>query len=272
VGDHSHSFGAQQMASDLTRPISDDLAEALSNASAAAVPGRNDFEIGVDKSDQLAALIAPSLGIEKYPVAIISSALLFAWGGALWLGASNLDWFLGRSASPPPQQAISAFNSPEQAKSASIPAKQVIATAGPAKADRLEMSIPATGRASAVIPGDGVSGARVTRPQEIAKKGARRIHSASLLTKLNTEPSGQPSPQRTKVSTRAVPVPETRPTTIDGWTVLDVNGGRVVLEGPNGIRNATRGDSVPELGKIDSVMRWGNRWIVATSRGLISTP
>jgi len=54
--------------------------------------------------------------------------------------------------------------------------------------------------------------------------------------------------------------------------VLGVNGDRVVLEGPEGIRNVTRGDTVPGLGKIDSVMRWGNRWIVATSRGLISTP
>jgi hypothetical protein len=29
---------------------------------------------------------------------------------------------------------------------------------------------------------------------------------------------------------------------------------------------------VPGLGKIDSIVRWGNRWIVATSRGLVSTP
>jgi hypothetical protein len=69
-----------------------------------------------------------------------------------------------------------------------------------------------------------------------------------------------------------VPAPETRPTTIEGWTVLDVRGGTAVLEGPDGVRMATRGDTVPGIGRIDSIVRWGNRWIVATDSGLIATP
>jgi hypothetical protein len=68
-----------------------------------------------------------------------------------------------------------------------------------------------------------------------------------------------------------VPAPETRPTTIEGWTVLDVRGGTAVLEGPDGVRMATRGDTVPGIGRIDSIVRWGNRWIVATASGLIAT-
>ena len=56
-----------------------------------------------------------------------------------------------------------------------------------------------------------------------------------------------------------------------GWTIREVSGGTAVLVGPNGVWNATRGDTVPGVGKIDSIVRWGNRWIVATSRGLIST-
>jgi hypothetical protein len=69
-----------------------------------------------------------------------------------------------------------------------------------------------------------------------------------------------------------VAAPETRPTTIEGWTVLDVRGGTVVLEGPDGVRTAARGDTVPGIGRIDSIVRWGNRWIVATASGLIATP
>lgn len=69
-----------------------------------------------------------------------------------------------------------------------------------------------------------------------------------------------------------MPTPETRPTTIEGWTVLDVRGGTAVLEGPDGIRMATRGDTVPGIGRIDSIVRWGSHWIVATASGLISTP
>jgi len=74
------------------------------------------------------------------------------------------------------------------------------------------------------------------------------------------------------ISSRPIAVPETRPNTIDGWTVREVAAdGKAVLEGPNGIWKVTRGDTVPGVGTIDSIVRWGNRWIVATSRGLITT-
>jgi hypothetical protein len=72
--------------------------------------------------------------------------------------------------------------------------------------------------------------------------------------------------------TPMAPVPETRPTTIDGWTVLEVRGGSsAVLEGPSGVRTVALGDTVPGIGRIDSIVRWGNRWIVATASGLIAT-
>ena len=71
---------------------------------------------------------------------------------------------------------------------------------------------------------------------------------------------------------KLTPVPETRPTTIEGWTVREVTNGMAALEGPNGIWRVRRGDAVPGLGRIDSIVLWGRRWIVATSQGLISTP
>jgi hypothetical protein len=67
------------------------------------------------------------------------------------------------------------------------------------------------------------------------------------------------------------PVPETRPTTIEGWVVREVVGGTAVLQGPEGVWRAKAGDTVPGVGRVDSIVRWGSRWIVATSRGLIST-
>ena len=81
------------------------------------------------------------------------------------------------------------------------------------------------------------------------------------------------SPVNTTIAAREpmVAVPETKPATIEGWTVLEVRGGTVVLEGPDGVRTAARGDTVPGIGRIDSIVRWGNRWIVATAGGLIAT-
>ncbi|OKO72780.1 hypothetical protein [Bradyrhizobium sp. NAS96.2] len=66
--------------------------------------------------------------------------------------------------------------------------------------------------------------------------------------------------------------PETRPATIPGWSVVEVRDGTAVLEGPEGVKMAARGDVVPGLGRVDSIVRWGNRWIVATASGLVATP
>jgi hypothetical protein len=71
---------------------------------------------------------------------------------------------------------------------------------------------------------------------------------------------------------RLTPVPETRPTTIDGWMLREVVNGTAVLEGPDGVWRAKRGDTVPGVGEVVDIFGWGNRMIVATSRGLISTP
>jgi hypothetical protein len=65
--------------------------------------------------------------------------------------------------------------------------------------------------------------------------------------------------------------PETRPTTIPGWTLRGITNGTAILEGPNGVWRAMRGDTVPGVGRVESMVRWGNRLIVATSTGLIST-
>ena len=80
-----------------------------------------------------------------------------------------------------------------------------------------------------------------------------------------SSPAPQPQP-------KLVVVPETPPTTIPGWIVREVVDGRAVVQGPNGIWMVARGDTLPGAGRVDSIVRWGHRWIVATNRGLISTP
>jgi hypothetical protein len=101
----------------------------------------------------------------------------------------------------------------------------------------------------------------------------------AIKTALLAQPSAAPSEpavsgfgHRPDFLPRPTPFPETKPDTVDGWTVRDVFGGTAVLEGPDGIRRAARGDSVPGLGRLDSIVRWGSRWIVVTDRGLITTP
>jgi hypothetical protein len=74
-----------------------------------------------------------------------------------------------------------------------------------------------------------------------------------------------------RVLPRLTPMPQTRPVTIEGWTVRQVHGGTAVLEGPGGVWRAARGETVPGVGRIDSIVLWGGRWIVSTTKGLITT-
>jgi len=44
-----------------------------------------------------------------------------------------------------------------------------------------------------------------------------------------------------------------------------------VLNGPQGMVEVSLGDSIPGIGRVQAIMRSGRRWIVATSRGVITT-
>ncbi|MEH2529538.1 hypothetical protein V1277_004085 [Bradyrhizobium sp. AZCC 1588] len=105
----------------------------------------------------------------------------------------------------------------------------------------------------------------IPKPSAVLSASARP--SAGLASQANASPSAiamRPQP--------LVAAPETKPTTISGWTVVDVRDGTAVLEGPDGIRMAARGDTIPGIGRVESIVRWGGRWVVATASGLIATP
>ena len=110
---------------------------------------------------------------------------------------------------------------------------------------------------------------RNTAPATVGSipKPSAAAASALLASQANASPAAVAMAARPSLA----PAPETRPTTIPGWSVVEVRDGTAVLEGPDGIKMAARGDNVPGIGRIDSIVRWGNRWIVATAHGLIAT-
>jgi hypothetical protein len=160
--------------------------------------------------------------------------------------------------SPPPPASVGAATSPELVQQPAV--AQDLAGVRP-NADQLatpQEQPPAAQQQSAV-----------TQAQRAAKQEhvARNVATPQAVEQ-DVTPKSFPRQPRAKLT----PWPETRPTTIAGWTVRDVTNGTAVLEGPGGVRRATRGDTVPGVGRIESIVRWGNRWLVATSSGLISTP
>ena len=121
-------------------------------------------------------------------------------------------------------------------------------------------------------PAPATSG--LLRQEAVAPEVAATRHSAEQFgatqwVEQNTR-SKTSAPLHSRV--KRTQVPETRLTTIEGWMLREVTNGTAVLEGPNGIWTAKRGDTVPGVGRVESIVLWGKRWIVATSSGLISTP
>jgi hypothetical protein len=108
----------------------------------------------------------------------------------------------------------------------------------------------------------------VNRERELAR-GTQQANAAANRDVATTNSIS--AQERARIAARLPAVPETRPTTIEGWSIREVVGGTAVLQGPSGVFRVTQGDTVPGVGRIDSIVRWGSRWIVATTRGLIST-
>ncbi len=136
-------------------------------------------------------------------------------------------------------------------------------------------------RTSEIRPGATVESPRklatLTKPLEPSSViPAPKPHGTSSANTRALNNATAPPPTQVSMTSAAreplVPAADTKPTTIEGWTVLDVRGGTIVLAGPDGVRTAATGDIVPGVGRIESVVRWGNRWIVATATGLIATP
>ena len=204
-----------------------------------------DPEIRAPRRDEF-TLAAASAGAPWLHPALVTGALAVALGVGWIAGASSSRFFAPEPPATPIQQA--------SAPSCAHEPSQEIACA--AKADRQAMA-GAAGKAA----GPGASG---------LNRGHERSRSPQLAS-AGTNKDPLTTNSIAPAAARPVAMPETRPTTIEGWTIREVVGGTVVLDGPSGAWRAAQGDTVPGIGRIDSIVRWGSRWIVATTKGLIST-
>jgi hypothetical protein len=185
----------------------------------------------------------------------------------------------------------SSLGSTHRSTPGSIRAEEITSGRSPEQADLWELSRADRDTASSPIP---VAQKEIPAPHvaeakpSIRSEGARRTASSADPVVTGSIPRTMPSPRLlalgaapTTLNAQAaalapkqplVAAPDTRPSTIPGWSVVEVRDGTAVLEGPEGVRMAARGDTIPGIGRVDSIVRWGNRWIVATASGLIATP
>jgi hypothetical protein len=134
-------------------------------------------------------------------------------------------------------------------------------------------------KADRAVPSSAPAGPSARTPTRIAHAKPSRPDippapsaTSSASNYVPPAPAAAAGGEKLTMEARLAPVPETRPTTIEGWVLRDVANGTAVLEGPDGIFRARRGDTVPGLGQVEEIFGWGNRMIVSTSRGLITTP
>ena len=57
---------------------------------------------------------------------------------------------------------------------------------------------------------------------------------------------------------------------LEGWVLRDVGNGGALIEGRQGIFEVYAGDPVPGLGHVDAIRKQDGKWVVVTSKGLIS--
>ena len=205
-------------------------------------------EIQVDIEDRIFLASLPKVGTKNLRICIVAAAVS-AVAGLGWMAASKLSFSGDNFTSVPDAQVAPPISNSSKSDREEIRTvtSNLTAAANSAPAKSISSLLHEEGMRSAT----SVKSPKAKHPVQGATKVIRSVNHAETL--------------RTAV-------PETSPTTIEGWSVREVSRSTAVLEGPTGVWNATRGDSVPGLGKINSIVRWGNRWIVATSRGLVSTP
>jgi len=222
-----------------------------------------DHDIRLLDRDKILLPVPPSR-LPPRPAALIAGALLTTLSVG-WIGGLSSHHLLWGPA--PVDQKLSS--------SARIAGSenQTTACVSPEKAGR--EAAPRGANAGKIVT---ATGSRIGRRHDSTQSITPAATSAANKTSAALQQSATPAEtaagairRRANTSSTPMPVPETKPTTIEGWTVREVVDGTAVLEGPDGIWKAARGDMVPGLGRVDSIVRWGSRWIVATSKGLIAT-
>jgi hypothetical protein len=207
---------------------------------------RADDEIRPPRREEFATTEA-ALPVQWLQLAVLSGAL--AVGLCLgWIGGSTSARFFAPVPSATPVQQAEAPGCAREGGCAAV------------KSDREPMASPTK-----------IAGPRariVNRERELAR-GTQQANAAANRDVATTNSIS--TQERASIAPRLAAVPETRPTTIEGWSIREVVGGTAVLQGPTGVFRVAQGDTVPGVGRVDSIVRWGSRWIVATTRGLIST-
>lgn len=124
-------------------------------------------------------------------------------------------------------------------------------------------------RAQVKSTGDQVASLRSSVTTSSAAAHAQMAKLSEALERADKRTALSPSTEITG-SVARVPVPSA-PKPLAGWIVRRVYDGIALIEGRDGIIEAEAGDNLPGLGRIQEIKRQNGRWVVMTSRGVITS-
>ena len=213
-----------------------------------------DIKTEAAKPEVIAAVAATKPGIRQYALLAASLAL------AAVLGALAGAATIGFASAPPP--AVHSAKADE-----TLALKTSIAQLGRELAS-LKNGIDAIGRATA------------SQFKSVAKRFDRaekaQLEPAAKLARISEslerlERRVATAAHDVTGSVTTVEKLQAKPPTLEGWKVVDVYGGRVVLESrAGGLYEISPGSNLPGVGKVSEIKRENGRVIVVTPKGIIT--
>jgi len=109
----------------------------------------------------------------------------------------------------------------------------------------------------------------------ITDKLAERLDRATEITgsiaKQATAATAPPA-ERAQIAPMPVPRPViTQPAIVQGWSVRAARNGRVLVENRGEFYEVVQGVPLPGLGQVEAIRRDGDRWVVVTPKGIITS-
>ena len=109
--------------------------------------------------------------------------------------------------------------------------------------------------------------AKFTKAVETLERLEKRADVAPVRETTGSVPAPQPV-----AATPAQPPQQLQPPILEGWVVRNVYRGTAIVQSRRlGTIDIAAGDVLPGLGRVEAIKKQDGRWVVVTSRGLITS-
>jgi hypothetical protein len=221
------------------------------------------------KAEQGTALVA-----KRRFGAVAAVVALATIGGALGgaLATAGIGHLVGMA------EATAPANSATEASIARIEADILALKAGLEHASKTEMSqfSKASERLDKLEKAQGEPAAKLAKLSEAVDKlhapAPAAVAAAPAASREVTGSIAPPQATAAAAPKTEVAKPEVaRLPSVEGWVLTDVGYGGALIENRRRSYEVYAGDTVPGLGRIDAIRRQDGRWVVVTSKGLITS-